>query len=167
MLILELTGGIMKRFFSGLLKFFSFILVMLFVFAGSAYGGYLYITPSSTVSLKGSPSIKYTVNSFNRVLSVETDNEGDDIRYVLDGLKLNNMKISDALQSTLGQLAEEGYISRYENPGFVLSISDEDEQKAISLVEKLKNDVQEYLQVSGVLQNVNIETTVNVTKKAE
>ena len=154
----------MKKFLVVLMKFFSFVAVMLIVFGGSAYCGYLYITPSSIISLIGNPSIKYSVNSFNRVISVETDSSSNEVNGLINGLKLNNKNISDAVQSTLDELVEGGYISQYNNSVFTLSISNEDEDKANSLVNKLKQDVQEYLDKNEEIENAKVETIVNVTR---
>lgn len=154
----------MKKLFGFLIKFFAFIVVLSVVFSGAAYCGYLYITPSSVISLKGSPSIRYSVNSFNRVIKVETDESNIEISGMIEDLKLNNKNISDAVQETLEEISAGGYVSQYNNSGFVLSISGTDEKKANAMMEKLKNDVQIYLDGKSEIENVKIETAVNVTQ---
>ena len=154
----------MKKFLVVLIKFFSFVAVMTIIFGGSAYCGYLYITPSSIISLKGNPSIKYTVNSFNRVIDVESDSSNSEVNRLINGLELNNKNISDAVQTTLDELAAGGFISQYNNSVFTLSISNEDEDRANSLVNKLKQDVQEYLDKNEEIENAKVETIVNANK---
>lgn len=156
----------MKKLFGFLIKFFAFIVVLSIVFSGAAYCGYLYITPSSVISLKGSPSIRYSVNSFNRVIKVETDESNSEISSMIEGLNLNNKNISDAVQRTLEEISTGGYVSQYNNSGFILSISDTDEKKANDLMEKLKKDVQIYLDGKSEVENVKIETAVNVTQNS-
>jgi hypothetical protein len=161
-----LTGDYMKKLFGFLIKFFAFIIVLSIVFSGAAYCGYLYITPSSVISLKGSPSIRYSVNSFNRVIKVETDDSNVEISNMIEDLSLNNKNISEAVQRTLEGISTGGYVSQYNNSGFVLSISNQDEKKANNLMEKLKKDVQIYLDGKSEVENVKIETAVNVTQKS-
>lgn len=156
----------MKKLFGFLIKFFAFIVVLSIVFSGAAYCGYLYITPSSVISLKGSPSIRYSVNSFNRVIKVETDESNMEISNMIEGLSLNNKNISEAVQRTLEEISAGGYVSQYNNSGFILSISNQDEKKANDLMEKLKKDVQIYLDGNSEVENVKIETAVNVTQKS-
>lgn len=151
----------MKKVFGFLIKFFSFIVVLSIVFCGAAYCGYLYITPSSAISLKGSPSIRYSVNSFNRVIRVETDESNMEISGMIEDLKLNNKHISVAVQKTLEGISAGGYVSRYNNSGFVLSISSKDEKKANDLMKILNKDVQAYLEGKGEAENLKIETAVN------
>nr|WP_300094234.1 hypothetical protein [Sedimentibacter sp.] len=157
----------MKKLFGFLIKFFAFIVVLSVVFSGAAYCGYLYITPSSVISLKGSPSIRYSVNSFNRVIKVETDESNIEISSMIEDLKLNNKNISDAVQKTLEEISTGGYVSQYNNSGFVLSISGTDEKKANAMMEKLKKDVQIYLDGKSEVENVKIETAVNVTQNSK
>ncbi len=160
------TGEYMKKIFGFLIKFFAFIVVLSIVFSGAAYCGYLYITPSSVISLKGNPSIRYSVNSFNRVIKVETDESNIEISNMVEDLYLNNKNISEAVQRTLEEISAGGYVSQYNNSGFTLSISNSDEKKANDLMEKLKKDVQIYLEGKSEVENVKIETAVNVTQKS-
>ncbi len=160
------TGEYMKKIFGFLIKFFAFIVVLSIVFSGAAYCGYLYITPSSVISLKGNPSIRYSVNSFNRVIKVETDESNIEISNMVEDLSLNNKNISEAVQRTLEGISSGGYVSQYNNSGFTLSISNQDEKKANDLMEKLKKDVQTYLEGKSEVENVKIETAVNVTQKS-
>lgn len=160
------TGEYMKKIFGFLIKFFAFIVVLSIVFSGAAYCGYLYITPSSIISLKGNPSIRYSVNSFNRVIKVETDESNIEISNMVEDLNLNNKNISEAVQRTLEEISAGGYASQYNNSGFTLSISNSDEKKANDLMEKLKKDVQIYLEGKSEVENVKIETAVNVTQKS-
>ena len=143
----------MKKLLIFLITFFSIVAI----FTTSAYCGFLYITPSSYISLNGNPSIKYSINVYGRVLNVETNNEKDDIIY---DLNLNNMKISDAIQETVDKLVSSGYISQYNNSGLIISVSNPDKNKADRLMKKLNEEIQSYIEKSGN-KKLTVETKIN------
>jgi len=76
-------------------------------------GTYAYATPYGVVSLDINPSIEYTINRFDRVLSVENKSVDSEISIDLSGLK--NSKIDSAVSKTLEQLAESEYLSDSDN----------------------------------------------------
>lgn len=138
-----------------LLIFLATILSMVVIFTASAFCGYLYITPSSYISLNGNPSIRFSVNAYGRVLNVETNNENDELIHDLD---LNNMKISDAIKKTVDKLITSNTISQYNNSGLIISVLNTDRSKAERLEEKLKVDIKNYLERKIESKNLKVET---------
>ncbi len=128
----------MKKFLVFLLKFLSYVVLFAAIFGISAYGGYLYITPSGYVVLNGDPYVKYSVNNFNRVIKVETDN---DTEVKLENLDLMHKDITDAVQLTIDELNAGGYLSKYRDKDFIISVSYKDAKKGNSLTEKLNSKI--------------------------
>lgn len=129
----------MKKFLSFLLKFLRDAVLFAAIFGISAYGGYLYITPSGYVILNSDPYVKYSVNNFNTVIKVET---GKEVESKLEHLNLINKNITDAVQLTIDELNADGYLSQYNDQDLIISVSYKDEKKANSMTEKLSSKIQ-------------------------
>jgi hypothetical protein len=95
-----------------------------------------YLTPYSYVSLDVNPSIEYSVNRFNRVLSVTAVN-GDGAE-ILNKLNLNNKTIQAAVNDTVVQIDKEGYFKAKDPGGIVISTSCENQQNSKELANDLK-----------------------------
>jgi hypothetical protein len=105
-----------------------------------------YYTPYTYVSLDVNPSIEYSVNRFDRVLSVQAvNNDGADI---LSDLDLNNKTIDEAIRDTVEQIQSDGYFK--DSGGIVISTSGDDEQAAQDLADDLKEVAQEAVEDSDV-----------------
>lgn len=126
----------MKKICCFLIKLLCYAVFFTAIFGISAYGGYLYITPSSYISLNSNPSVGYSVNNYNRVIKVETD----ETKLTLDHLKLTHMDITDAIELTIEELKNSGNFPDNENTNLIISVSNKDEDKAYSLAEKLNNE---------------------------
>ncbi|HBV68168.1 MAG TPA: hypothetical protein DEF04_08295 [Clostridiales bacterium] len=96
----------------------------------------MYIRPSGYVNLNSSPPISYTVNSFNRVIDVNTEN-----KEILKGVNVNHKNIVDAVQITIDFMAENGYLAHVSS-GLTISVSSSDKDKAGSMTERLNNEIQ-------------------------
>lgn len=107
------------------------------VLAATAVTGFAYTTPFSYVSIDVNPSVEYSLNRFDRVISVTAVN--DDGEKIVDGLNVKNEKISRAVQITIDKLKEEGYLTDEEYAGIVIAVSNDNEDKA----EDLKKDLEE------------------------
>lgn len=104
-----------------------------------------YYTPCTYVSLDVNPSIEYSVNRFDRVLSAQAVNsDGADI---LSDLSLNNKTIDEAIRDTVDEIQSDGYFK--DSGGIVISTSGDDEQAAQGLAENLKDVAQEAVKDSG------------------
>lgn len=123
------------------------------VFVISARVGYMYITPTSYVSLNMNTSIEYSLNAFDMVISTVAVNEDDyDIIY---GLNLENKNISEAVQETIDRIIENGKLSDDENEDIIISVSNSNKNKAAQLVKELQEKTQNYVNVKG--ENARVE----------
>ena len=100
-----------------------------------------YCTPYSYVSLDVNPSIEYSVNRFNRVLSAEAVN-GDGEKILAD-LDLNNKTIEEAIQDTVGQIDKAGYFTTEDPGGIVIATSSENEQDSQKLAADLQSTAEQ------------------------
>jgi hypothetical protein len=126
-----------KKFLVFLVKLLCYVVFFIAIFCISAYGGYLYITPSSYVTLNGGTSVVYTVNCYNRVLDVNIVNEDN---KALDKLKLTHKDIADAIELTVQEfdINDNSQTNKYSTS---ISVSGEDEYKADRLAEKLNKQL--------------------------
>lgn len=103
-----------------------------------------YASPYSYVSLDVNPSIEFVLNRFDRVLSIKSVN--DDGEEVLQEIKLSNLKnktIIEAINHTLSQISELGYISDDSNAGIVITTSGKNMDKADELALEIKEEVED------------------------
>ena len=132
-----------------------------FVSAAAAFivlgiGSWAYATPYTYVSMDVNPSIEYTLNRFDRVLTVKAIN--DDGETILREVSLKSLKhktIQDAIANTIKQITEDGYFDGSTEPGIVITASSENEEKADELANDLKTSVEE--ETSESIDEINIE----------
>ena len=111
-----------------------------------------YSTPYSYVSLDVNPSIEFSVNRFDRVLSVKAVNsDGADI---LNGLGLDNETIDQAVRSTVDKIESEGYFK--DSGGIIIATSGNNQQAYQKLAEDLKNAVIQETKDSGAPVEVQV-----------
>lgn len=110
--------------------------VMLTVSAAWAY-----FTPSMYVSLDVNPSIEYSVNRFDRVLSVRAVN--DDGTDILKDLNLTNKTIDEAVKDTVQEISKKGYFKGTDPGGVEIATSGDDRQNADNLARKLESAVKQ------------------------
>ena len=125
--------------------------VALTVISASAY-----YSPYSYVSLDVNPSIEYSVNRFDRVISAKAVN--DDGEEIMQSLKLKNMSIDSAIQATVQQIAAEGYIPESETGGIVITTSCDNETKSAKLAAQLQTQAQDTVQAKGLVAEVEAES---------
>ena len=104
------------------------------------FGGFTgYVAPAGVVSLDVNPSIEYTINCFDRVLSVSAVNDdANAILSALDGQSLRNRTIDDAVEATITQLRESGYFTATTENDVMLSASSYNIQHAERVAERLR-----------------------------
>ena len=114
--------------------------------------GWAYYSPYSYVSLDVNPSIEYSVNRFDRVLScIAVNGDGADI---VDGLRLKHKNIQDALGETIQKIADAGYL-KGEQAGIMITASSKSPQKSKDLADDLKETAEE--ETARDNPNVNLE----------
>lgn len=105
---------------------------------------YAYYTPTSYVSLDVNPSIEYSLNAFDRVLSVKgVNDDGENILEDIGQIKIKNESIDKAIRETINAIAQLGYFPKDSEGGVVIAVSDKNTDKAEKLSEKLKEAVEE------------------------
>ncbi len=109
-----------------------------FVILGT--GTWAYATPYSYVSVDVNPSIEYTINRFDLVLSVKAMNDsGEDIMQEVSLNQLKNQTIRKAIVKTVEQISSAGYLKEKIEGGIIITTASEDLDKA----EKLAIDLQQ------------------------
>ena len=107
---------------------------------GSAItGACAYFTPTSYVSLDVNPSIEYSLNTFDRVLSVKGVN--DDGKIILEKIELTSLKnkaIDQAVRETIDAIAQQGYFPKDSEGDVVIAVSGTQPAKAEKLSAQLK-----------------------------
>lgn len=102
---------------------------------------WLYFTPYMYVSLDVNPSIEYSVNRFDRVLSVRAvNNDGTEI---LKDLNLTNKTIDEAVKDTVQEISKKGYFKGTDPGGVEIATSGDDRQNADNLAQKLESAVKQ------------------------
>lgn len=124
----------------------GFLLLLLGGFKG-------YQTPVGVVSLDVNPSIEYTINCFDRVLSIDAVNaSGAVILEQMDRASLVYLSIGDAVEQTIETLRKNGYLELESENDVLLSASSYSERHAGRLTELLNSRVaqQQDLTVTSV-----------------
>lgn len=151
----EVTISMKKQFISKkLLAFGSAAACFAFLIGG---GTYAYYTPYSYVSLDVNPSIEYSINVFDKVLSASGVN--DDGTAIVDEINLDNLEnksIEDAITLTVDQITEEGYLDSGEG-GIVITTSSDNEDAADELAQDLEETATETVEENAVEAVVTTE----------
>lgn len=137
-------------------KFYTFAASFVAAMIILTVGVFAYFTPVSYVSLDVNPSIEYSINLFDRVLTYKSVN--DDGKEIVEKLNLKNKKIAQALEETLNKIVEEGYITKDENAGVVISISDS--SKAEVLVKEIMEKTKECLAENDETDEAEVDVEV-------
>jgi len=120
--------------------------------------------PYSYVTLDINPSVKYTLNIFNRVLTVSAVNE--DARAIVDAVEKDRaayITLDDAIEMTIAQCETVGYLGQEEEDYVVMSVTSRSEGKTASLSEQL--DGLEY--GDGNISAKVVSTTIPRLREAE
>lgn len=120
-----------------------------------------YKTPYSYVSLDVNPSIEYSLNRFDKVISVTAVNDdGQEILNELELDKLENQNIENAVAETVNQISEDGYfdnsIDNDIEGGIIIATSGEDVEKSEELAEKLQENLENEIKEIG--KDIKLET---------
>ncbi len=130
--------------------------IMIFVTPAWAY-----LAPYSYVSLDVNPSFEFSVNRFDRVLTVKAVNDdGEEFVKNINVQGLKNKEIQNAVKNVLRELEKQGYIIDGEENGVIVATYSKTQDKTDMLAEKLRNAVNEQV---GEQQNAE----VNIKEKPE
>lgn len=101
-------------------------------------GGAAYATPYGVVSLDVNPSIEYTINRFDYVLSVEGVNEdGRELLAGMDRKQLLNRRIDAAIEASVAQLEAGDWLDG-ETDAILLTAGTKEEAHSEQLIRKLE-----------------------------
>lgn len=127
--------------------------IMLFVAPAWAY-----FTPYSYVSLDVNPSVEYSVNIFDRVLSViAVNDDGENVLKEIDLDELKNKNIEVAVQEVLTGIIEAGFLEEDQEGGIVIAASSKSDEKSQILADKLKSKVEEQVNEKSIESKVKVE----------
>lgn len=120
-------------------------------------GAYSYYTPYSYVSLDVNPSIAYAINRFDRVIHVSGVN--DDGTEILTNINLEQLRFKDintAIEETINEIADEGYLST-DDSGMMITTASENDEKALELAETLTASVTKKMDIDGITTELRVE----------
>ncbi len=132
----------------------------LVITASGGFGTYTWAQPVSYVSLDINPSISYTLNQFDRVISAEGMNEEGEAIVDAIGSSLKNKDIQTALSITIEQLTDEAYIDSENTNYMIIGVYSDKEDKA----DNLMSTVDEF---SASTDETCSITTVNVSRETK
>jgi len=120
-----------------------------------------YKTPYSYVSLDVNPSIEYSLNRFDKVISITAvNNDGQEILNKLELDKLENENIEDVIAETVNQISKDGYfdnsIDNDIDGGIIIATSGEYLDKSDKLAEKLQKSLENEIEEIG--EDIKLET---------
>lgn len=109
--------------------------------------GYAYFKPAGYVNVDINPSLEITINMFNRVIDVKALNtDGEIVKG--SGLKINNDKLVDGIESIVEKAEELGYIKTEKESHILITVTDS--KKAEEEVKSIKEDLKDkgYITIS-------------------
>jgi len=125
---------------NNIIKFAASAAAALVVFAVPAWA---YLTPYSYVSIDVNPSVEFSLNRFDKVLSIKAVNDdGEELLRNIDLNQLKNEDINDAVKEVVKEIKESGFFSEEES-GLVVAASSKTEEKTEELKEKVKHSVED------------------------
>ena len=107
-------------------------------------GAWAYATPYSYVSLDVNPSIEFTLNRFDKVLSVKAVN--DDGQTILQEIEVKDLKhtsIKSAINKTVDLISESGFFSEDGSGDVVITTSGKSKDKSDKLAKELEEEITE------------------------
>ena len=133
---------------------------ILFIVAGT--GSYAYLSPYGTVSLDVNPSIEYSINRFDKVLSVSgVNDDGSDIVSSLDISELKYKDIETAIDNTIDQIDAEGYFDDEADNYVVVTANTGADAHTDKLVERLDKTVSRHERIMPITSKVSDEELRN------
>jgi len=121
------------------------------------FGGFTsYAAPAGVVSLDVNPSIEYTINCFDIVLDATAVN--DDAGLILAAMDERTLRfrpVDEAVEATIAQLRESGYLTQEQENDVVLSTSTYNNRHAERLSERISERVR--LQNDLTVYSVTVE----------
>lgn len=113
-------------------------------------GTWAYASPYAYVSLDINPSLEFTINRFDWVLSVKAVNDdGEELLKNIPLGSLENKSIDKALLQSVEQLTESGFLTKDSENGMVIATSSDNSEKAEKLAFELQEAVEKKIAQGG------------------
>src|SRR5665647_104784 len=136
-------------------KITALVAACMMVFLGGS--AYAYYTPTAYVSLDVNPSIEFSVNRFDRVLSVKgVTDDGSEILAEVELANLKNKNIEEAITLTVNEIAQAGSLNGSGN-GIVIATAAKDKEKAAELATDLETAANDACEKNNVEKVANAE----------
>lgn len=125
-----------------------------FVFLGG--GMYTYYTPAAELTIDMNPSVKLTLNRWNRIIKSTSLNSDGEI--ILSSIKLSNKKVDDGLELIVNQAITDNFINdEYKENGSFISVHiTENKNQNIDLTEFEKSIKTQDLNIEVVHEKKSI-----------
>lgn len=115
-----------------------------------------YASPYTYVSLDVNPSIEFVLNRFDRVLTIKSVNDdGEDVLQEITLKNLKNKTIVQAINQTIDQISQLGYLSDGTTAGIVITTSGKNMDKADELAIEIKDEVED--EISKTYDSASVE----------
>lgn len=137
------------------------------VLAVGLWGGTYYqnnLVVDSVVDIDVNPSIELNTNRKDKVISAVPINE--DAEAILDGMSLKNTDLNVAVNAIIGSMVQQGYLIPGEENSILVSVSNENAEKARTVRNLVLTDIDSSLNTNQVDAAV-INQTVESTTEAE
>lgn len=132
------------------IKISIMLLIFIVVFSVSAFCGFVYITPVSVVKLGDNPSVLFSLNKLDMVISVSSSDEN--IEYLISDLNIKHKRISKSVEITIAKLNESGLILINDLNSDYLKVSNSNKDKE----KQLKNYLNE------IVMNNKLEASIGI-----
>lgn len=140
------------------IKISIMLLIFMVVFTASAYCGFIYITPVSVVKLGDNPSVLFSLNKFDMVISVNSSDENID--YLVSNLNIKHKRISKSVDITIAKLNESGFILINDLNSDYLKVSNSNKNKEKQLTQLIEENVKNSL--NEIVMNNKLEASVEI-----
>lgn len=117
------------------------------VVLGTGVNGYVNSRVESVIGLDVNPSIELSVNRKEKVLKANPLN--GDAEIILDDMDLKGVDLDIAVNALVGSMVRNGYLTELEN-AILVSVSNEDAEKAALLRQDVVIDIEESLEAHQV-----------------
>lgn len=120
------------------------------------------------VSLDVNPSIVYSINKRDRVLSVQAANE--DAENVVEQLKQDSIRFTplpEAMEKTMDVLEGEGYLSEDTDDYVLINVSADDESRQNRLVDEVEDAMTQTMEQDSTLEYHIDRSDRNTARKAK
>jgi hypothetical protein len=139
-------------------KFMKITAIAASFFMVIGISAFTYFHQSTYVSIDVNPSLEFSLNMYDRVLSVKGVN--DDGTQILENVGLDNLsnkKIDEAIELAVQNIVEQGYFDSDTTGEMVITVSGKDLKKSSELADKLKRISEETANEKNVTVEVEAE----------